>query len=276
MISTASPLTSWLAKAIRYGIVALVALILVTPATMVLAASDVPDPSEPGLSADEQLRRLLARVQYEQRNTRTLHADFRLLQQSELLLEPQESAGELFYRAPDEVRWEYSSPEPMTVLIREDRMLTWYRDLKRAERTQVGSYSERVMKYLNAANSLDALLEYFDARVSFAQLDQPYQVKLEANSPRVARRLSGMTLWIDRELFRPVKIIVESADGDVTEFQFDNFRVNAELPEGVFDIELPPDVEVRDVELGSSSSAPAVDKPAGEPASEVAPDGGLF
>ncbi len=259
-ISTASSLTSWLANVARYGAIALLALLLaaslLAPA-LIAQASDVPDPSEPGLSADEQLRRLLARVQYEQRNTRTLHADFRLLQQSELLLEPQESSGELFYRAPDEVRWEYSSPEPMTVVIREDRMLTWYRDLHRAERAQVGSYSERVMKYLNAANSLDALLEYFDARVSFAQLDQPYQVKLEANSPRVARRLSGMTLWIDRELYRPVKIIVESADGDVTEFQFENFRVNGELPEGVFDVELPPDVEVRDVELGSSSSGAA-------------------
>ena len=36
---------------------------------------------------------------------------------------------------------------------------------------------------------------------------------------------------------------------NVTEYRFENHRVNSELPEGRFDLELPHDVEVKNVEL---------------------------
>ena len=59
-----------------------------------------------------------------------------------MLAAPEESKGTFSYAAPDKVRWEYTSPSPITVVIRGDEMTTWYRDLKRAETLKVGPLLE--------------------------------------------------------------------------------------------------------------------------------------
>ena len=53
-----------------------------------------------------------------------------------MLAEPEESKGTFSYAAPDRVRWEYTSPNPISVVIHGDEMTTWYRDLNRADKLQ--------------------------------------------------------------------------------------------------------------------------------------------
>ena len=72
-----------------------------------------------------------------------------------MLTAPEASKGTFSYAAPDKVRWEYTSPSPITVVIAGDEMTTWYRDLKRAETLKVGRYSSQVFKFLGASGSMD-------------------------------------------------------------------------------------------------------------------------
>jgi outer membrane lipoprotein-sorting protein len=57
-----------------------------------------------------------------------------------------------------------------------------------------------------------------------------------------------MKVWLDSELYLPVALQYVEADGDVTKYEFENYRVNGELPAGRFDLQLPRDVEIRNVE----------------------------
>ena len=192
---------------------------------------------------------LLARIQFEQGQMHTLQADFRMMQQNELLADVEESSGEFFYQAPDQVRWEYATPHPLSVLIRGREMTTWYRDLDRAEKAVVGRYSDRVIKYLNATNSIESLLEYFSARVVFSAGTEPYLIELQPRYSRIAKRMQSMSLWIDRQAYLPVSIRFVAADGDVTELHFSDLKVNQPIPEQRFELELPPGVKVSTTEL---------------------------
>ncbi|MCB1032807.1 MAG: outer membrane lipoprotein carrier protein LolA [Acidobacteria bacterium] len=196
-----------------------------------------------------RLETLLRRVQEEQKSVSSLRARFTMLQESELLLEPEESRGEFFFLAPDRVRWEYVEPTAITVVIDGDSMVTWYRDLNRAERAEVGSYSERILKYMNASSSLENLLQSFDARIRFNDgTDQPFEIELSPSYRRIARRMKSMTLWIDRDLYLPVRVRIETAKGEVTEFRFEDLEVNPSIAEQTFAVDLPEGVEVQSSE----------------------------
>ena len=233
---------------------ALAGLALVLAAAVgALAAPDVepPDPTDASLSATARLHALVDRVRSEQKKVKTLEAKFVQRQENSLLVEPQVSAGEFSYAAPDRVRWEYETPKPISVVIDGKEMTTWYHDLGRAETIKVGRYSNQVFKYLGASGSLESLLEYFRVQVTFpAAADQAYALKLLPRYERIAKRLQSMELDIDPKTYLPVHLAYVAADGDLTEYSFHDFKINPDLPAGRFELKLPDAVEHKKVDLG--------------------------
>ncbi|HEV2856286.1 MAG TPA: outer membrane lipoprotein carrier protein LolA [Thermoanaerobaculia bacterium] len=223
-------------------------------------APAVPDPMAPGLTGPQRLSALVDRVKYEQRQLKTVEARFTQQQESSMLASPEESKGVFSYAAPDRVRWEYQSPSPITVVIRGDQMTTWYRDLKRAETLKVGRYSSQVFKYLGASGSLQTLLEYFTVKLKLPEKKgDSYRMELVPKYQRIAKRLKGMTLWIDDETFFPDRLKYVEADGDTVEYQFSDVKRNAPLPADRFVLKLPPGVQNRVVDLareGNSKTKP--------------------
>lgn len=212
--------------------------------------SPPPLPEDPSLAAGERLSALIDRVRWENQQIETLEAIFEQHKESELLLEPEEARGVFSYAAPDRVRWEYQAPNPITLLISGNQLTAWYRDLGKAERMDVGRHSQRVLKYLGASSSLETLIEYFTVSLHLpAARSEPYRLDLEPRFARVAKRLAGMTLWLDRQLFLPVRLQYVEADGDLTEYRFERFRVNGKLPADRFRLALPEGVELNVVSL---------------------------
>ncbi len=210
----------------------------------------ITDPRAEGLSAPEKVEVLLNRVKSEQEKIETLAANFVQMQRSEFLVEPEESRGRFYYSAPSDVRWEYQSPDPITVLINEGTMTSWYRDLGRADKIQVGGKSARILEYMGAGGNMKALEAYFDVAAAFPDdLNQPYRLNLTPRYERIAKRLRSITIWIDPDLFLPQRLMYEDGDGDVTDFRFDHLVVNAEISADRFKLDLPDDVEVNVVDL---------------------------
>jgi len=233
-------------------------LVLLTSGSTAFAAtkprSDLPDPAAPGLTTPERLDALIERVKGEQKLLTSLEADFTQERASEFLAAPETSRGTLSFASPDRVRWEYRSPKPISLVIHDDEMLTWYRDLGRAERVKVGRLSTQVFQYLNASGSLESLLRYFRANVTFPPDDEPYRIELVPRFARVARRLASMTLWIDRQLFLPIRVRYVEPSGDVTEYRLENLRVNRPIPDERFRLDLPPGIEVRELDLDAGKA----------------------
>lgn len=220
------------------------------PVAGVVRSDDRPDPLAAGLSLRERLDALIERVKLEQAAIETMEADFIQDKVSTMLLEPERSRGQFSYQAPDSVRWEYRSPRPIVVVINKDELVTWYRDLGTAERVTVERYSEEIFKYLGASGSLETLMEYFELNVEFPETrSEPYHLDLVPRYPRIERRLKSMELWIDGESFLPVRLKYEEPNGDHTEYRFQNVRINGAIPDERFELDLPADVTVRDVEL---------------------------
>lgn len=209
-------------------------------------AAESPDPRARGLSPNQRLEALVERVRTAQAGLDTLEAHFVQTRDSELLVDAQEARGTLSYRAPDRVRWEFQTPDPISILVTDEEMTTWYRDLGRAERLGVGRASARVFEYLGATGSVDRLLEYFRVSLTLPKGDDPYRLDLAPKYRRIEKRLAGMSLWIDPESFLPIRLRYEEPGGDVTDYRFEDLAINRPIPEDRFVLELPDDVDVID------------------------------
>lgn len=224
------------------------ALAFITPAT-----AQEPDPDAPGLDSATRVEALVERIQIEQARLKTLSARFSQSKESLLLLEPEISGGRFWYQAPDRVRWEFDAPISTVIIIRDDAMLTWYRDLGRAELIHVGKQADKILQYLGASHSLTSLQTYFDVQVGFPDdPEAPFSVQLDPRFERVKKRLAEMSLKLHRKLYVPVFLRYVEPDGDVTEMTFDELRVNEEIPAERFDLTLPEGVELREIELSKS------------------------
>ena len=214
-----------------------------------MAQEELPDPRREGLGPTERVDALLERVRVEQARIESLQADFVQNKQSAMLVEPVEAEGSFaFSAAPDRVRWEYETPNPISILIVNEEMTTWYRDIQQAERVSVGNQSQRVLKYLGAGSSMEDLLQYFELTLTLpVDTAEPYVFDLAPRFDKVAKRVQGMTVWVHPEHFLPIRLRYVEADGDVTELRFENMRINEGVPDEHFDLTLPATVEVRQV-----------------------------
>jgi outer membrane lipoprotein carrier protein len=208
-------------------------------------AEQVPDPSDASLSSVERLRALVERMKIEQKGFSTLVANFRQETATEMLVEAEKSKGTFYYEAPDKVRWQYDSPTPKVIVIKGTELVTWYKDLHRAEKVQVGRYSDAVFKYLGASGSLETLMDYFSLRVDFPKGSAPYKIDLVPRYKRVEKRLRDMSVSIDGKLFVPVELSYTEPNGDSTHYEFSDFKVNQPIPATHFQLDLPADVDVR-------------------------------
>lgn len=218
--------------------------VLALLAVLASARADTPpDPDALGLSLQERFDALLERARYEQDRLQTLEATFVQRSESPLLLAPEEVRGTFSYRSPDRIRWDFGTPKNMTLTIRAREVLTWYRDLKRAERRPLGLQEDRMLSFLGAGPSLATLQRYFSFTATFPKAAaEPYVLELAPLSSRIEKRIRSMTLKLDRELFVPIYLRYVGREDSVTEIRFENLRINGELPEERFEIVLPDDV----------------------------------
>jgi outer membrane lipoprotein carrier protein len=231
-------------------------LALVLFALPVLAADKLPDPKAPGLDGNARLKALIERVKVEQKRLKTLEAKFTQSQESAMLVAPETSTGSFSFAAPDRVRWEYTSPNPISVVIKGEEMTTWYHDLKRADLLKVGRYSNQVFKYLGASGNMETLVEYFTVRLTAPpKKGVPYQMELIPRFSRISKRLKSMTLWIDDASYLPVRLRYVEADGDTTEYKFSDMKMNAAIPEDRFVLKIPKGVETRVIDLGQQAKS---------------------
>lgn len=235
---------------LRLGSVLLAVLLASMLSVSPAMADTPPDPEAEGLKLTERLDRLIERIKYEQANLQSMQATFEQRKESELLLEPEVSTGTFWYRAPDRVRWDFMEPNDTRVVITDDTMLTWYRDLGRAEQLNVGGQTDRVMQYLSASNSLETLQQYFDIQVTFPKdADAPFRLEMKPSFKRVEKRIKSMGMNIHRTGYYPTYLRYEEPNGDLTELHFNEVVVNETIADDVFTVALPDGIEVRTVEL---------------------------
>ena len=199
--------------------------------------------------SSDSLDDVVHRVQEQQRATNTLEADFKQTKTLALLAKPQVSTGHFTYSKPNDVLWKYVSPRPVEMLISNGVLTTFYPDLNRAEQIEVKSYQERIFKYMGASGTLDELGTYFDFTFTNKASEPYYRLDLTPKTKGIARRVRHITIWIDKKTYLTTRLEYTEGDGDVTQYEFTNVRVNQPVEQGRFTLALPPNVKLEQMKV---------------------------
>lgn len=237
----------------------LLCLVLVCP-TMGLSQPNLPDPDAPGLDGGERLATLIARADLERQRHGTSRARFERIEKGPLVLEPEISRGIFSYGEGGRSRWDFESPEAMTVWVGDEAIVTWFRDQGRAERLSLGDYGVRFFALFGAGGSLAELENRFEIRATFPHNpEEPYRLDLIPRSRRLARRLAALGLVLDRRLFVPREVSLRGTDGGQTTVRFDQLEPGFLFEEGHFEPRVDPSVEV--VEIAGPGGASRGERP---------------
>jgi len=205
------------------------------------------DPLPADVRGLEKLTMIIDRVSQVQRKTVTLKAEFEQRRVSRLLREPSVSQGTMYFRAPDTVRWEYLTPRPMTVLLSEGVATTYRPTEKRAERVEFGRVQRKIVRFMGAGEPLEELRRYFSFTFRDPGPKGNYELLLAPTAHQIKKRISQLQITIDRDRFIPTAFSYTEKDGDLTSYAFSNVIINGTLPDSLFELKLPTDVEVVEI-----------------------------
>lgn len=223
------------------------ALLLALPFALGLA----PTASADDAARAPELQRLLDRFDAAQESVRTLAADFTETTHSELFAEPMVAKGRFFMTKPDSIRWEYDRPEEMRFIIHSDQYTGYFPAQNRAEQRSIKRWSERIFRFIGLGQGTEELSKFYDFRLGTAaeraaepgRADQVLLV-LEPRKRRVKKRVEVVRFWLHESDWLPRRVEYIGTDGNRREIDFDTVRVNPDLAAGLYDVDLPEDVEL--------------------------------
>lgn len=200
---------------------------------------------DPG-SSPVGLEDLLERFNQTQQATRTLTASFTERKNLSLLAKPVVSDGTFLYSRPTRIKWEYSGPEPRIYLITEDHFVAYYPTRKKAEEVSLGKLAgRRVFRVFGIGQTAEDLRKFFDISLGDPGEERgTFLMVLTPKRRRVKDRLQLVRFWVDAKTYLPRQLEYVETDGDSTILTFSNVRVNPEIAEARFNVEIPKDVQV--------------------------------
>lgn len=200
--------------------------------------------------APNSFEKVLKEISARQQKVSTLQAEFTQEKEMALLAKPEVSSGTFVFSKPNNVLWKYESPKPVTMLITQGMMTTYYPHLKKAERVEVKSFEDRIFKYMGAASgAIDELGKYFNVRFVESKKDPSYTLELTPKTKTVAKRVRKIRIWIDRQSYLTTKFEYVEGDGDLTRYTFRNLRINEPVPPSRFALNLPAAVRIETMKV---------------------------
>ncbi len=196
------------------------------------------------------LERVVKEMTLRQKTVKTLQADFRQEKELALMARPEVSTGSFVYAKPNSVVWKYETPKPVIMQIAKGWMTTYYPSLKKAEKIEVKKYQDRIFRYMAASGAVDELARHFDFTFVESKGNSFYRLELKPKTKVVARRVKSIRIWIDAKSYLTTKFEYVEGDGDLTRYEFTNLRVNEPLAANAFELKLPADVRVEQLNLG--------------------------
>ncbi len=69
-------------------------------------------------------------------------------------------------------------------------------------------------------------------------------LELKPKDPKASAMFTGIRLWIDQQRWIPIQTRMTEASGDYMIIKFTNIKMNAKIPDSMFDLKMPKDVQV--------------------------------
>ncbi len=192
--------------------------------------------------AQETTSELVAKVQRQYDQTRSIRADFSQETRSRAASLSTTAKGKLYFLKPRAIRWDYSEPRQQFV-INEEKAWLYVPDEKTIYLYEVDQIINSPI-VLSFFSGLGQLTETFDISQLPPEPGPPMRFRLELLPREAESPVARVTLWIAAESYRVVRIQTEDPLGNINEITFTNVQVNTSLEPSWFAFNVPQGVRL--------------------------------
>ena len=171
---------------------------------------------------------------------KTMKADFVETKVLVLLNDKQETRGDVTLQVPGRLRWNYTSPQPSVMLIKDGAFARYIPRSKQVFRGAAKGEADLLVGFGPGAADLGKKYEVTLLPEEKVGAIPAYVLDLK---PRSGGGLfSAIRLWVDKARVIPVQTRLTEPTGDYSTIRFDDVVVNRPLPSTAFELKLPKDV----------------------------------
>ncbi len=185
---------------------------------------------------------VVGNVEKKLRSISSLQANFSQSFYSSNVSTPLEEKGDFYFQKPDWMRWEYKDPEEKIFLYKEGVFWFYFPEDKEAIQSYLSKekYEAEILSLLSGQKNLkdDYAIEFSDFP---SESRKTWKLKLK---PREESDYTHILLEIDEKAWLIRKAIFFDWAGNKQEFHFTQIKTNVRFPQSIFELRLPPDVEI--------------------------------
>ena len=174
------------------------------------------------------------------RALRTMKAEFTETRVTVLLDEKEESQGSVFLQVPGRLRWDYRTPEPKALLIKDGRFARYFPKSKQVLRGVAKGDADLLVGFGPGAADLGKKYQvtYKGDEVAGGAMAHVLDLKPRGEGGLFAE----IRLWVEAALSIPIQTRLTEPTGDFTTILFQKVEINRPLPATAFELSLPKDV----------------------------------
>ena len=167
--------------------------------------------------------------------TNTIISDFVQEKKLEVLSEKIITKGKFYFKKPQKLRWEYTEPFDYIIIINDGKVMI----------DDEGSKSEFDMENNKLFRQINDLLvnlvrgQIFDSddyQAQFMQNSDSYKVKLKPVDKKLKEYINKIHIVFNKETLAVQQVKMTEKSGDYTLINFENKRLNGEVPDGLFEM----------------------------------------
>lgn len=204
----------------------------------------------PALGQDSmtpETRRVLARLDQAGQQLTDLTADIKQTKVTLVVNDTSTDTGKLFLKrtkSGNRTKLEYEKPLEKTLLIDKGKVLIYEPKINRLQEVDLGKNRAQAEFLLTGVGQSSAhLTKTHDVRFLKEETVNGTKTSLLELKPKGSSMFSRIWLWIDPELGLPIQTRLTESSGDYLTFQLENIKINPKIPDKIFKLSLPSDVQ---------------------------------
>ena len=175
-------------------------------------------------------------MQAASKTTHSLQCNFTQKKNSSLLDEAVVSNGMMYFKAPDALRWEYTSPQAYAFVMNQGQSVVKNNKGTTAMDAQsskmIKSMTEMILGMINGKGLMDN--KNFSAEYYVNQTQT--QIKLIPKNARIKMMFSSINVIVDKKTYLAQQIEMKEPGGDVTTITLSNIKRNTVISDEKFTV----------------------------------------
>jgi len=176
---------------------------------------------------------LKLKIVQKSKSTFSITSDFKQLKHMDFLTNDIVSSGELIYKSPSNIKWEYKMPFAYSAIFKENKLFI----NDDGEKSNLNLNKSKAFRSLNDLIIKSVRGDLFDDEafsMRYFESKDGYVVKFSPKDKVMKSFIREMIITFDRHNFQVLELKMMESESDYTLLRFLNQELNAEVSDSVF------------------------------------------